>query len=310
MTLVVSITTRESIWMMADRRLSWNDRPPKDDATKLMFLETTDGCAILGYAGLGATGSGTEPSAWMSKVLRGRNLPLEVSLAVLADAALTALPQHLAELHGSPVHHILAPAFLNDEARIYSIDLELTRDREQVNAFQCARHVRKVPAGRLIHRHCMTAGSGAEYLEPKRNATWVRDTLETIRRMDRKQVPPEAVAAKFAAINADVSKRDSEGKRYSTVGESCIVAWRFRKNGIHGGGGGHQAFNRTAEAASTGLVPTIARGGDIAALANVFSQQCRVAIARQGNVVLSDDDLKIVDDAVAKLPNAPDERLR
>jgi hypothetical protein len=50
-----------------------------------MFLETTDDVAILGYAGLGATALGTKPADWMSAVLRGRNLPLEKSLEVLAE---------------------------------------------------------------------------------------------------------------------------------------------------------------------------------------------------------------------------------
>jgi hypothetical protein len=54
-TLVVAVTGPESIWLLADRRLSYAARPPKDDGRKIMFLETTDGVAILGYAGLGAT---------------------------------------------------------------------------------------------------------------------------------------------------------------------------------------------------------------------------------------------------------------
>jgi hypothetical protein len=49
-----------------------------------MFLETADGVAILGYAGLGATALATEPAHWMRAVLRGRVLPLERSLEVLA----------------------------------------------------------------------------------------------------------------------------------------------------------------------------------------------------------------------------------
>ena len=51
-TLVVTVNGPESIWLLADRRLSSARRPPKDDARNVMFLETTDGVAILGYAGL------------------------------------------------------------------------------------------------------------------------------------------------------------------------------------------------------------------------------------------------------------------
>jgi hypothetical protein len=86
MTLVVTVNGREPIWLLADRRLSYKGRPPKEDGRKVMFLETTDGVATLGYAGLGATALGTEPADWMSAVLRGRNLPLEQSLGILAEA--------------------------------------------------------------------------------------------------------------------------------------------------------------------------------------------------------------------------------
>ena len=70
MTLVLTVNGPETIWLLADRRLSYEGRSPKDDARKVMFLETTDGVAILGYAGLGATARGTEPADWMSAVLR------------------------------------------------------------------------------------------------------------------------------------------------------------------------------------------------------------------------------------------------
>ena len=48
MTLVVTINGCESIWLLADRRLSFKARPPKEDGRKVMFLDTTDGVAILG----------------------------------------------------------------------------------------------------------------------------------------------------------------------------------------------------------------------------------------------------------------------
>ncbi len=43
-----------------------------------MLLDTTDGTAVLAYAGLGATAAGTEPSDWMSATLNGLNLPMEL----------------------------------------------------------------------------------------------------------------------------------------------------------------------------------------------------------------------------------------
>ena len=85
MTLVLTIQGREAIWLLADRRLSIKGHRPRDGARKIMMLDTADGVAILGYAGLGMTAAGTEPSDWMVRVLRGRTLSLEQSLSVLAQ---------------------------------------------------------------------------------------------------------------------------------------------------------------------------------------------------------------------------------
>jgi len=43
----------ETIWSLIDRRLSTAGRTVKDDTRKVMFLETPDGVATVGYAGLG-----------------------------------------------------------------------------------------------------------------------------------------------------------------------------------------------------------------------------------------------------------------
>ena len=86
MTFIATVNGPKTIWIVADRRLSYKGKPPKDDARKVMFLESPDGVALVGYAGLGSTAMGTEPADWMSAVLRGRNFPLEKSLHVLARA--------------------------------------------------------------------------------------------------------------------------------------------------------------------------------------------------------------------------------
>ena len=123
MTLIVAAHGTRVTAAAADRRLSGNGRT-KDDARKLMFLETTDGIAILGYAGLGATAHGTEPADWMSAVLRGRNLPLEQCLAALANAMKERMPSHLTRLPPGPAaHNVVVPAFLGETAKLYAISI-------------------------------------------------------------------------------------------------------------------------------------------------------------------------------------------
>ncbi len=86
MTLILTVNKKESIWMLADRRLTIKNIPVRDDACKIMTLDATDGTAILGYSGLGATVIGTEPADWMSATLRGRKGTLEQYLEILANA--------------------------------------------------------------------------------------------------------------------------------------------------------------------------------------------------------------------------------
>ena len=115
MTLILTVSGPKSIWAVADRRLSHRTGIVRGDARKLAFLETVDGVAILSYAGLGATAAGTEPSDWMSRVLRGVNAPMERSLKFLADAMEKQIPEHLARVPGprGPSHSIYS--FVNEK---------------------------------------------------------------------------------------------------------------------------------------------------------------------------------------------------
>jgi len=176
----------ETIWLLADRRLSYERQKPKDDGRKVMFVDTTDGIAILGYAGLGATARGTEPADWMNAVLRGRNLPLEQSLAVLAEALKREFPRHMA---GVPSHHVIIPAFLGNEPRLYTIDLVIDG---KIKCFRYTRHVvNQLPAPPRTPRLGVT-GSGALYLA--KNKEWIRGLLRMVKAHDRGQVPLLAVA--------------------------------------------------------------------------------------------------------------------
>lgn len=203
MTLILTIQSPETIWLLADRRLSYNGAPPKDDARKVMFLETNDGVAILGYAGLGATARGTEPADWMSAVLRGRNLPLEQSLGALTNALNAQFPRHMRAMSGVPVHTVMIPAFLNSEVKLYSIQLAFTSNRSS----QMCRYTwwgvnnsTRAPRLRL-------AGSGADHLV-KNKKNWMRPLLRLIKASDRRQVRELAVADHLAQLNNEVYLND------------------------------------------------------------------------------------------------------
>jgi hypothetical protein len=308
-TLVVTVQGRESIWMLADRRLS-GGRAPKDDARKLMFLETTDGQAILGYAGLGATALGTEPADWMSSVLRGRKLSLEQSLNVLADAVKRQLPRHMVRIPGGggPSHNVIVPAFVGDDVRLYTIDLAFAPDRRTYR-FRYTRHVVGVPTHPTTRPPRLSVGgSGGFYL--LRDKRWVRGVLRLINAHDRGRVTPRVVADHLAALNFCVHE-GMRDERDESVGPRCIVAWRYRKGGIYEGGGGHQFYTAANRDEDTWSLPTIAVGMDVHAILGVMMPHL-TKFFEATNAGEPDPPLfgSHYSADVARLPHTPDERLR
>jgi hypothetical protein len=309
-TLVVTVNGPESIWLLADRRLSYEVRSPKDDARKVMFLQSTDGVAILGYAGLGATAVGTEPADWMSAVLRGRNLPLEQSLGALAEAMKKQFPQHMVRMpgrDGGPAHNVIVPAFLREEPRLYTIDLAFAPDRKSY-AFRYTRHlVDKPPLAMPRPPRVAIAGSGGIYLAQKKDKKWMRSLLRMVRANDRGHVPPLAVADHLANLNNEVRL----GIRDKSVGPRCIVAWRHREGGVHKGGGGHQFYTDSTRDSGSPCLPTIVAGMDLQALLSVemprITKMFEAMRAGQPAKELSKDEINA---ELARLLDKPDENLR
>jgi hypothetical protein len=309
-TLVVTVNGPDTIWLLADRRLSYEGRVPKDDARKVMFLETTDGVAILGYAGLGATALGTEPADWMSAVLRGRNFPLEQSLGALAEAMKKQLPQHMVQMPtggGGPAHNVIIPAFLGKELRLYTIDLAFAPDLKSY-AFRYTRHVGdKPPLSPPRTPRVAIGGSGALYLTRDAKKKWIRSLLRMVKANHRGRVSPRAVADHLAKLNSEVHL----GIRDKSVGPRCIVAWRHRKGGVQNSGGAHQFYSGTTRDASSPSLPTIGTGMDIEAICSVVSpfttKMFEAMWAGHPAEELNKDEINA---ELARLPDKPDEILR
>ena len=228
MTLVLAATTPYSIWLLADRRLSREGRTIRDDACKIMLFETDDGKAILGYAGLGATALGTEPAEWMSAVLRGRRLSLEQGLGVLAEAIKGHVPRHLIQIPGEAglMHNVIVPAFVQNDPRLYSIDLALSPDRKDIQ-FRWTRHVNdRGTRGEPKTPRLALAGSGSRYFLQGKRKMWMRHILTLLKAYDEERLSENSVADHFAELNYEVHR----GLGDATVGPRCIVAWQNRKD--------------------------------------------------------------------------------
>jgi hypothetical protein len=257
-----------------------------------MLLETNDGAALLGYAGLGITAGGKEPSDWMSAALRGRGLPLERSLGVLAKAIEARLPPHLRRL-AARTHQVVVPAIVGTGTRLYTIGLAVSRG-EGEHRVTFARQMRKpgvdvaVPFG--------VAGSGAGWV--RRNKTRMRDLLRLVRAAERRRVSPPSVADHFARLNHDVATIDR------TVGPRCIVAWRFSRHGGRGGGGGHHFYTGTSRERAVPALPESLLHWDGRAMAEIFFAK----LLETRRDPLSFDWGSVID-AWGRLPEKPDDRL-
>lgn len=302
MTLVVAVTGEQSIWMLADRRVSYPNRPPKDDARKIMFLDTIDGQAMLGYAGLGATSLGTEPSDWMARVLRGRNLTLEQSLSVLAEAAKDNLPRHLGKLRitGAASHNIIISTFVEGEPRLYTIDITYHETGHDYN-LRFTRHLTTRKSGkRQMPPSVVFGGSGAIRLLGNRSWAWARDLRKMVAVHDQGRISPLTVATALARLNSRVAKVEP------TVGSRCIVSWRLKN-----GGGGYQFFDGARREASSGGLPSIVQGLDIQALSEILGSYAYSAFDawRRGEAKKFELDMEAIGAEVAQLPDTPDDTL-
>jgi hypothetical protein len=296
MTLVLSVQATNAIFMVADCRLSAPGRKPFDSACKMMVLETSDGVALLGYAGLGSTAVGTQPSTWMSRVIRGVDVPLERALSVLAGAMENEMPRHLKQVPGMP-HIVLAPALVGSDIRLYSIDISVARGKTSLS-------LRRLSGGQYFRgrpRKVAFIGSGAMPLAAHKAR--LRELNRGLRAFEDGKIKAETLADSLAEINLEISKVDQ------LVGPNCIVMWRFSRGNNHPGGGGHQSY-RGINRVNSLAVPTIGRGLDVQAISNALMPIVKSHAARVFKGETAPMDEAALKEALSKLPSTPDPRLR
>ncbi|MEM9625529.1 MAG: hypothetical protein AAGA21_04795 [Pseudomonadota bacterium] len=301
MTLVLAISGPWSMWMLTDRRLSAPGKIKSDNACKVMTLDSLANCAILGYAGLGMTGRGTQPSDWMSRVLRGRKLTVEQSLIVLGQAAAREFPRHLDRIQDERLrnHQIIATALIDGESRLYSLDAKYSSSRGGYH-FQLSRCDETNPP-RV--RQIIVAGSGKDSFDP--DEAEINELLSKIGACERNKVRPEIVSEHLANINNRVHHSDE------TVGPNCIVIWRFKRGGIRNGGGGIESYNGLKRRGQA-WPPKIVNGFDTKAIEErlmpIFEEKVAKPMGEGKEIQgMNKDEMNA---AIADLPTGPDERLR
>ncbi len=264
---------------------------------KVMHLRTSDGVGLLAYAGLGATPRGTQPSEWMSAVLRGRgDLSFEHALLVLAAAAIRELPSYISRTPGKS-HTIIVPAFVTDVGpRLYTIDNFI--DEAGDHWHRQASHHRSDDPGSPSARVGL-GGSGGDYLSQK-GWGWQRALLSLVNAHDRGKVSDRCIADELARINCDVHHGIADG----SVGPRCVVAWRRRPNARHNSSGsGHLFYSGVSRDRQTPAIPGLMHGADVKSIGEAFMAP---RIAGSG----LEFDYDEVNRRLAEVGNEPDENLR
>lgn len=292
------------MWMLTDRRVSFAGRPPREDAIKVLRLCASDGDALLGYSGLGVTIGGVEPSAWMSRVLRGVNAPLEACLERLRQAVGSELPPHLHSVTAgvNAAHTIMASAFRNGRPRMYMIDLRIDRQAQTArHAFYRAvtpsitRVGEKAEGGVLV----ALGGSGGLTLYSSFGFDpWGKNLRKVIKAHDMGKVSAAGVAAHLARLNCTVHGLDG------SVGPRSIVSWQTPTDR-----NGKEFFDGCdVEPQPEGFfLPSLSRGMDNAAVLGAMLEQHRIPLY-PGQTL--EERVALMMDAVRRLPGDPDQTLR
>jgi hypothetical protein len=216
--------------MMADRRLTIGNRIIRDDAVKLMSLETSDGRAFLGYAGLGSTHSKTQPSDWMSNVLRGRGLTMERSLGILLDAMRQRFFPFIREMAAQQQsqHNVVVPAVVQGTPRLYSLDLVLS-EPDRFYGYRYSKWETEHKPGVFCPPTIAYGGSGAAQFENMKDTK--RHIRHLVRANERGLISPHAVSEYLADVNYRISELNS------SVGPNSIIAWNYSRGWTKFNGG-------------------------------------------------------------------------
>lgn len=250
MTLSIGAMTRGEIWLSSDRRISYIDKEPWDDAVKLFALVATDGAMLVSYAGLGLTVGGMEPSEWLRNSLRNMKMTVEQALWFIAGLVEQEFaPQMGTIAWASPLHYFQLLCSVGGKTSAYYIALLLDPRTGRVRiekkvALIDLRH----PRGPKTHIQIFgTALSKWEF----------RKIQRAISERAGGRLSPTATAKVFAAVNFEVASRLSA----KTVGSRCIVTFKDGK-----GGGSSWFFTDTTQDRRQPGIPSVTQGIDMQAL--------------------------------------------
>lgn len=248
MTLVVGCSSATGVCLMADRRITFGDGRTVDDAVKVFNYDATDGSAIFGYAGLGQTAGGTEPSEWMLRCLRNLAMPVETAVYMIYEAMAKRLAPHLKGIawsNSEAEHCVLVLAIVNRKPRQYFLSVKRRVDGTVEPTYRRL-HYDKLRTPPVL---MFAGGSGAHMVSR-------REALKVARAHADGRVSDLALARYFASVIARVHLE------VASVGRRSVGLTRPAV-----GGGMPFAFDGTENDVAGANIPQLSRGLNMSALA-------------------------------------------
>ena len=121
MTFFVLATGQSSVWLTVDQRLSSLNGPKRtDDGVKLLSFDGLDGAGLMGYAGLGKTARGMQPSEWMAGMLRGHKMTVQSAVNLVARGVSEQVGRHLPP---NSMHSIGIAAIVDGLPELHAVSL-------------------------------------------------------------------------------------------------------------------------------------------------------------------------------------------
>jgi hypothetical protein len=195
-------------------------------------------------------------------------------------------------------------AFVNGEARLYSIDLVLTPDRKN-SYFRYTRYTSPNTYSNATRtpRFYLT-GTGGLYLAREKEK--LRNLLNLVKANDHGKLSANVVSDYLASLNNDVYL----GIKDNSVGPNCIVVWRHSKEGFHKGGGAHQCYIGVNRDPRMSFIPIISGGMDMKAIGELMMPSLLEMSEKlqRGEPFTGIDDTDL-NAKLAKLPIQPNEDL-
>jgi len=289
--------------MVADRRLSLHGQIRGDNAVKLMKYQSADGWALIGYAGVGRSIGGMEPSQWMSNVLNGRLIPMEAALGLLAHAAREKILPHARVL--GVAHTFVAACLVDGEPRLYTIEL-VPDPCTQVYSVGFTRYA--------THHQTLYGQRGAFFAVAGCGATHFKQSdlsaaRSTFRAYDRGAITAQYASRALARLNLVVYER-ARSTGDVRVGKKCVVAFTLADGG--GEYGYYDGIDPDADPTNPYL-PTIMRQYDAAALARetLIAMQPAIDAFRRGEDIGSrEPDEDALRRAAARVRSTPDDTFK